>query len=121
MDCGGYNDLLDLHLYYEMNNNIRKKTKIISINDNNVEHFDAQNIANTLNTITISFGMTLDTSKGINNNNNNTTAQSTATDTTPQRRHSVGKTIGFCAPLSNQPLQRIYNYIHNQVNIYFHI
>eukprot|EP01083_Nonionella_stella_P217590 781113_1 len=98
--------------------NLRKKTKIISINSKNVECFDAQTIANTLNTITIPFDITFDTTKCIciNNKNKNNTENSAESYETPKvkRRHSVETTIGFGTPLSDKSMQRIFNHITNQ-------
>eukprot|EP01084_Bolivina_argentea_P217117 368710_1 len=80
---------------------LRKSTKIIKIGDKNVEMFDAQLIANTLNTIDIPFELTI----GFNE------CQSQDIQNNHIAVHkSIGLGLGFGAPISDKSIHRI---IHN--------
>ena len=78
---------------------LRSNAKIVQIDDKNVESFDARTIAHTLNTIELPYELTLDFSKCDGNKHN---AKSRIT-----RRHTIDKTIGYGAPISDKEMKRI--------------
>ena len=78
---------------------LRNRAKIIMIRDKNVESFNGQIIANTLNTIDIPFDLTLDFSK-CNENEWNKSPKL-------PRRHTIDRTIGYGAPISDKEMEQI--------------